>query len=638
MSSISITDIKSSVKIPSLIKDPIIRNGVFGKLPNDELIMYSGGFTAVFPVEVQGVKWAFRCWHTDLGNMRKRMELISEELKAHILPYFCEFAYEDEGVVINGKIYPTTRMKWVEGEDIKDYICSHSNRNELEDLANKFLTMCRDLHKRNYAHGDLQHGNIMVSSTGELVLIDYDSMYVPTMQNEFGDIITGLKDYQHPCRKNNSTSSNRIDYFSELVIYLSILAIAERPALIEEYDLANADRLLFSASDYQDLKHSNIYKQVYALQGNFPLLLHILEGYLNAHSIDELESFDVLLDRYALPPEIKLFESDGGLCHYKGESVRLHWEVENYTSLYLSDTLITGKTHINTEKLSATQQFRLEAINGLHHVSSELTITIVESPEISLKLTPHKLKKGKNEQATLQWNIRNAQSAILLANGAEEGIELNGNKALHPQETTTYIVRALGLDGKTTFDKQVTLYVVSESTIVFHSDKLFTLPNVPVLLTWNVEHAKSVELEGYGKVAERGQRVVDIERDTTFELKVTDHFGIKREKIEVRILPLPIIKSILVPVPQISKTMNINNRIPSLQATIPMLQHMVSPIDASKLSLPTFEGLDIEMKEIPAFVFTPKFHLLNLDIKRTRWWNTLGNSFRELNKIIKRII
>lgn len=339
----SIPDIINSVQIPQLIKDTFIKEGHFELLPTGEPKHYSGGFTVVFPIIVNNEKWAFRCWYADLGNMRSRMELLSVALKENPLPYFCDFAYVDEGLVVDGKISPTTRMKWVEGLDIKECICKYATESDtLKLLADKFLTMCRDLHKFGYAHGDLQHGNIIVDTKGELRLIDYDSMFVSSM-HDYGDIIVGLKDYQHPKRKDNKLAFGGLDYFSELVIYISILAIAENPILATKYDVEKAERMLFSATDYENIKQSPIYSDINALQGNFPLLLHILEEYLAEDDITKLEPFDVLLDKYAKEPNIKLFEAINGLCIYKGDTITLQWEIENYTSVYVNEKLVQSE-------------------------------------------------------------------------------------------------------------------------------------------------------------------------------------------------------------------------------------------------------------------------------------------------------
>ena len=77
-----------------------------------------------------------------------------------------------------------------------------------------------------------------MNELGDIFLIDYDSFYCVELQGE-KDIITGLVDYQHPLRKTNNIIHEKIDYFSELIIYLSILAIAENPTLVDKYKVIN---------------------------------------------------------------------------------------------------------------------------------------------------------------------------------------------------------------------------------------------------------------------------------------------------------------------------------------------------------------------------------------------------------------
>ena len=56
----SISAILDSISVPSLIKDDVIRRGKFENASRG-VIYYTGGFTVVFPVDVKGHKWAFRC-------------------------------------------------------------------------------------------------------------------------------------------------------------------------------------------------------------------------------------------------------------------------------------------------------------------------------------------------------------------------------------------------------------------------------------------------------------------------------------------------------------------------------------------------------------------------------------------------
>lgn len=112
---LDIQDIINSVSVPALIKDDFIKRGKFRRLPNGDLQACVGGFSIVFPVEVDGESWAFRCWHHTLDDAQSRIKCLSEKFKRIDLPYFINFDYSEQGIVVNGSVYPTTRMRWING-------------------------------------------------------------------------------------------------------------------------------------------------------------------------------------------------------------------------------------------------------------------------------------------------------------------------------------------------------------------------------------------------------------------------------------------------------------------------------------------------------------------------------------------
>jgi len=63
-------------------------------------------------------------------------------------------------------------------------------------LASRWLEMIKVLNKFSIAHGDLQHGNVLVVN-GDLKLVDYDGMFVPTLAGKISSEI-GHRNYQHP--------------------------------------------------------------------------------------------------------------------------------------------------------------------------------------------------------------------------------------------------------------------------------------------------------------------------------------------------------------------------------------------------------------------------------------------------------
>lgn len=623
---IEISDIIISVENKDyFVLDEFVRQGEFLRTKSGQLQRYVGGFTAVFPVVVKHEKWAFRCWHADLGNVRRRFLTIAKAIKESKARYLCDFAYVDEGIAINGKKYPTTRMRWVDGYTLKDYICENVNdATKLNALAQHFLDLVRDMHSHGFAHGDLQHGNIIVDKHGELYLVDYDSFYCQELKGE-SDIITGLDDYQHPSRKRNILVNEKLDYFSELIIYLSILAIAEKPSLSAKYNVPDSERMLFSAIDYQDITHSAIYNDLQALSPTIRQLLDVLCIYLSKATLDDLEPFDVVMDRLTQSPEIHSFSTTAD-SFLKGDAVQLSWDIENYTQVLLNGKDVTADTHI--EELADSQTtYTLEVINYQKRISESLHVNIFPRPVISFDTDKRKLHKDKGEIVTLTWNVQNAEQCSLMApDGTNKNCVPKGSVTITPAETCTYTLRTLSLDKRTTIDTPLTINVYPDAQVEFATDKGYIFPSIPFTLSWKVRYAKRVTLNG--KLVKATDTITydsGIEKDTTYVLRVTDEFGEKDYYLTIKMLPIPQINTILVPTPHINENINITTNVPTPTLNIrfpqPRLQN-VELLDMNKYDV------HVETNIVPPFhLITPRFELKEQSL--------FERIYNKLNKILK---
>jgi serine/threonine protein kinase len=242
---------QASFKASELIGGSVIQKG-------SRILQYSGGYTTVFPFHTKDSrKVAVRCWIADIGDAKKRSQEISTYLNALNNPYFCYFKYLDNAILISGSIYPVVIMDWVDGKPLKEYINDNiSNiKSILPKIANNFKQMVEYFHKEIIAHGDLQHGNILVKDDSSLIIIDYDSMFIKPLEG-MTDAIKGLPGYQHPARNQNKFINHKLDYFSELVIYLSLLAFEQYPYLWSKY--YETEDLLFSKEDFHNPNNSEI--------------------------------------------------------------------------------------------------------------------------------------------------------------------------------------------------------------------------------------------------------------------------------------------------------------------------------------------------------------------------------------------
>lgn len=251
-----------SIETPKLLKATELHGGSL-VLKNGKPLRYAGGFCVVFPYHLQNnKKVAIRCWIAHVSDADKRCLQISSQLKNSGLPYFVGFEYIPQGIATSLGVFPIVIMDWIEAMPLKEYLKINLNYPErLISLADRFLKMSKDLHAAGFSHGDLQHGNIMVKPGGELYLVDYDSMFVPGLE-DVSDEIKGLAGYQHPGRHKQVYLSPKSDYFSELIIYTSILAIAHHPCLWNKLDIEDTETLVFSQDDLDHPNRSSIISQL----------------------------------------------------------------------------------------------------------------------------------------------------------------------------------------------------------------------------------------------------------------------------------------------------------------------------------------------------------------------------------------
>ncbi len=185
------------------IQDTKLKDGKPRQGNDGFLVSYAGGFSIVFPIDKGSNAFALRCWTQEVRNAETRYKEISAYLKRKSLPYFVDFEYVPQGILIDGTQYPITRMEWAEGVSLRDFIAQNLRHpDRFTVAADAFQKMVATLHKHQISHGDLQDGNVLLKRNGKNVkikLIDYDSLFVPALRDQ-PDSIVGLPEYQHPER------------------------------------------------------------------------------------------------------------------------------------------------------------------------------------------------------------------------------------------------------------------------------------------------------------------------------------------------------------------------------------------------------------------------------------------------------
>jgi len=114
-------------------------------------------------------------------------------------------------------------------------------------LAADWRTLVDTLRKYKLAHGDLQHGNVMITPDKQFRLVDYDGMYAPVFGRgkapELGHI-----NFQHP-RRTGDFYDETLDNFSAMIVFASFRALAAEPDLFQKF--YTGDNLIFLSADFK---------------------------------------------------------------------------------------------------------------------------------------------------------------------------------------------------------------------------------------------------------------------------------------------------------------------------------------------------------------------------------------------------
>src|SRR4051812_33209351 len=226
-----------------------LRRAVFDVHPLFGIPMPASGSAAVvFRARVEGTDSALRFFIREDASSRERYAALGESFREHRMEdCVASAAWVDDAIAVNGSTWPMVQMQWVEGRTLDAYVgylAATANVEALSQLAGIWRSLVGRLQNADFAHGDLQHGNVLVDSSSSLRLVDFDGSWVPALRDGPPPNETGNPNYQRPGREWGCY----MDTFPGLVIYTALLALSRRPESWER--LHNGENLLFSRQDF----------------------------------------------------------------------------------------------------------------------------------------------------------------------------------------------------------------------------------------------------------------------------------------------------------------------------------------------------------------------------------------------------
>jgi hypothetical protein len=251
-------DYNEAIQNPRLsFGDPELRQGVPETTALGLPRPITGNFASVYRVRCTEGDWAVRCFWREFDDMQERYAAISSALERAHLPYTADFEYLPHGIKVSGMWYPILKMEWVAGELLHEFVQHHlEDPPAIRRIARRWREMVATLEQASVAHGDLQHGNILVVD-GNLKLVDYDGMYVPQLAGKPSHEL-GHQNYQSPNRSARDFGP-ALDRFATWVIYLSLLAVSAQPAVWSEMN-GGDECLLLRRKDFEQPTHSEAFR------------------------------------------------------------------------------------------------------------------------------------------------------------------------------------------------------------------------------------------------------------------------------------------------------------------------------------------------------------------------------------------
>ncbi|MBP3298766.1 MAG: hypothetical protein J6L73_03695 [Muribaculaceae bacterium] len=273
-------------------------------------------------------------------------------------------------------------------------------------------------------------------------------------------------------------------------------------------------------------------------------------------------------DDIQAPPIIRYCRLQESVPFFQGDSATLTWQIDGANHIFIDEEEQIGNSLKITLDSVGAKQFKVKATNSDGTAERVVTLEVLPCPEFEIHPSATVLHKGRNENVVFRWIINNARDIKLISSNETKKITNLGAATFTPINDTQFTFEAKGLEGSRVFRHIIPIKIREAARIDFKVNRQFSYPNLPVILSWNVENCIAVSIDDFGEQPSQGQLEVTPGVDTTYVIRVKDAFGEVRRTVTVRMLPLPVVKQILVPTPQIDKSFDISYATPQFNTNI----------------------------------------------------------------------
>lgn len=198
-------------------------------------IMSSGNFAVVFKMTDGEKYFAIKCFLKEQKGRKEAYNQICDYMSGIHKKHFVSTSYYENELFVDTtqteeNEFPVLLMDWVDGLGLSEYISrNYDNCEKMANLYNNIQDMIEWLLPSHLAHGDLKPDNIIVTADGNIVLIDYDGMFVPSMQGQYARE-HGTPQFQYQGRTISDFNEYIDDYAGiYLALIIKLISLDHKP-------------------------------------------------------------------------------------------------------------------------------------------------------------------------------------------------------------------------------------------------------------------------------------------------------------------------------------------------------------------------------------------------------------------------
>lgn len=217
-------------------------------------IMTSGNFAVVFKMTDGEKIYAIKCFLKEQKGRKEAYNQICDHMSNIHTKHFVSTSYYEKELFVDttqteDNEFPVLLMDWVDGLGLSEYISrNYDNSEKMANLYNNLQDMIAWLLPSHLAHGDLKPDNIIVTADSNIVLIDYDGMFVPSMQGQYSRDL-GTPQFQYKCRTISDFNEYIDDYAGiYLTLIIKLISIDHKP--LEFFLSMNKEALVAYVSNH----------------------------------------------------------------------------------------------------------------------------------------------------------------------------------------------------------------------------------------------------------------------------------------------------------------------------------------------------------------------------------------------------